>query len=247
GALGGGVRAVQSGVGLNLADPQVAIGDLLMFSASVALHAPALNALIGALNAALNAAKALLPVASALQMGRALGVNLLAPHASIQLGGLASQALRLQAGLRLPPMTPALSARLALAAVMHGAQSHLGINLALPGGVARFSAALRLMAGLSIPPVLLNPPRLAPPALGPVSAPGLLLGAIQDALGLNLLQPGAAARLPALLAPLVNLKLPGLALPSPPPFNLAMARPAAALNDQVTASMDLGGLAVALN
>jgi hypothetical protein len=225
GGLGLAVQAAKSGLGVDLlASASVTMPRLNALAASISLHAPLLKALLAALE---NELAKLLPAVQALQAAQSLGVNLLLPSASIQLAGLAAQAARLS--ISFPPMTPALAARLNLAAAIQIAHSRFGINLLLPGGMLKLQLALKALLALKLPSLLLEIPGLSPVALGNLSLLGALLAALK-ALGINLLAPGVAASLPQLLAPLLSLSLPPIPFPPLPSFSLALMAPAAALD-----------------
>lgn len=263
GAAGAGAQAVNASLGIDLASPQAA-GPLASMGLSVALFGPKLGEVVASPGVA--KLTALLPLVSALQTARALGVNLLSPHASKQLAGLAAQAGQLPArlggpaaagglpaapetGLGSPPAVSPAQARLGFAAVAMEAKARFGADLTAPGGSARLAASLKAMSSATIPDPLLNPPGLSPVGLGNLAALGAAVAAIREALGVDPLQPGALDGLPALLKPLEGLELPDVPALPPPPASPALMGPAAALafGPRDVEALDLPTLAAALN
>jgi hypothetical protein len=244
GGLASGVQAIQTGLGVDLS-ASAALPQLQMLASSIQVNGSLLNALLDALMPLINTLLDLLPVCSAVLSARALGINLLGPSASLQLGSLASQASALSINLAasLPALSsPQFALRLALVAMIEQSAA-LGINLMAPGGALSLQATLNLFAGLPpLPSALINFPALPPLKLALLAALAQAIQAIRAATGINPLLPGGLSQITASLMPLLSLQLPALPFPALPPINLALAAKAAAITPQMVSSLNLSAV-----
>jgi hypothetical protein len=219
--LAGGLHALRVGLGIDLLAPRANL-QLAAFAKSVGLHLPALLGLSLSLPPL-----PLIQLANlVLSVKAILGINLL------------------QAGLVLPPLPPLpplpvippLLLRLAL--LIHAVQLGFGINLLVPGAVLKLSAALSLLATLTIPTLSLSLPALGNlmlmvTALGllklafGISFGGSLTPVLNLALRLQIPPLPPLPPLPLILPPLPDLKmLAGLNLAG---LNLGLALPSLGL------------------
>jgi hypothetical protein len=233
--VAGALSSLRFGLGITPRNAGVLLPSL---AASLNANGAALAALPVPTLAPLQAAAELAVCVQTARLG--LGMNLLtrrgqaafraALAAALSVGPPApSGATALSVGLSAPSGSAAVLLELAVA--VHAVQTGFGINLLLPGGVARLNAALALLASVKLPSLSLNLPGLA----NVLALAGALL-AIKMSLGLDLRLPGAAAKLSAILSLLVSLKLPSL---PPPGGSLALL---AGMDLTALASLDLGGL-----